>query len=452
MYIPDGRGRSLPLKGNKQRLCATRGYLIVVNQLSQEGSIAAGKVQSVTVCDPENKFVAFDHAFTDVQHVLFEWGAIFVLCGDGKMFKLAERDFESKMEALFKKYRFEIAINLAKRQAQLNPASAENSDTLVQIYLQYGNHLYQKKRFDDAIRQYIKTIGKLEPSYVIRKFLDSQRIQNLTDYLQALHDCQLADKHHTTLLLNCYTKLKNEERLNEFIMTDKELNFDLTTAITVCRQAKYFKQALFLAKKFDQHEWYLRIQLENVCDYKDALDYIAGLPFNAARESMIAYGKQLLTELPGPCTELMQHLCTNYHPRGADATTAGQKANPEHFIALFVNQPSYLRSFLEHMIKERDDCTSKVYDTLLELYLREKPEAPEERGAHERNILELLRYHTGKYDEYQALVLTQLYDFKPGILYLFEKTEQYGQIVQYYMEKRAYRDVLEACRTYGRKD
>ena len=43
---------------------------------------------------------------------------------------------------------------------------------------------------------------------MIRKFLDSQRIQNLTDYLQALHDRQLADKHHTTLLLNCYTKVR----------------------------------------------------------------------------------------------------------------------------------------------------------------------------------------------------------------------------------------------------
>ena len=32
--------------------------------------------------------------------------------------------------------------------------------------------------------QYIKTIGQLEPSHVIRKFLDSQRIYNLTDYLQ----------------------------------------------------------------------------------------------------------------------------------------------------------------------------------------------------------------------------------------------------------------------------
>lgn len=59
-----------------------------------------------------------------------------------------------------------------------------------------------KGDFDGAIAQYILTIGKLEPSYVIRKvpnschskthhgntivpqFLDAQRIHNLTDYLK----------------------------------------------------------------------------------------------------------------------------------------------------------------------------------------------------------------------------------------------------------------------------
>lgn len=31
------------------------------------------------------------------------------------------------------------------------------------------------------------------------------------------------------------------------------------------------------------------------------------------------------------------------------------------------------------------------------------------------------------------MVLAQIYDFKPGILYLYEKAKQYQQIVQYYM-------------------
>lgn len=64
------------------------------------------------------------------------------------------------------------------------------------------------------------TIGKLEPSYVIRKFLDAQRIHNLTAYLQALHRQSLANADHTTLLLNCYTKLKDSSKLEEFIKVE----------------------------------------------------------------------------------------------------------------------------------------------------------------------------------------------------------------------------------------
>ena len=52
---------------------------------------------------------------------------------------------------------------------------------------------------------------------MIRKFLDAQRIHNLTAYLQTLHRQSLANADHTTLLLNCYTKLKDSSKLEELI-------------------------------------------------------------------------------------------------------------------------------------------------------------------------------------------------------------------------------------------
>ena len=36
-------------------------------------------------------------------------------------------------------------------------------------------------------------------------------------YMQALHDQGHANADHTTLLLNCYTKLKNVECLDTFV-------------------------------------------------------------------------------------------------------------------------------------------------------------------------------------------------------------------------------------------
>ena len=52
-------------------------------------------------------------------------------------------------------------------------------------------------------------------------------------YLEALHEANVANQDHTTLLLNCYTKLKNVQKLEQFIRSEGELNFDVETAIKV---------------------------------------------------------------------------------------------------------------------------------------------------------------------------------------------------------------------------
>ncbi len=46
----------------------------------------------------------------------------------------------------------------------------------------------------------------------------------------------------------------------------------------MCRQAGYFEQALRLAKDREKHEWYLKILLEDLSDYRQALEYIQQLP------------------------------------------------------------------------------------------------------------------------------------------------------------------------------
>ena len=104
--------------------------------------------------------------------------------------------------------------------------------------------------------------------------MDAQRIQNLVTYIQELHSLGLANADHTTLLLNTYIKLKDVSRLDTFIKTESrrdtdtnELPFDLETAIRVCRQAGYFEHASYLARKYERHEEYLRIQIEDARNF-----------------------------------------------------------------------------------------------------------------------------------------------------------------------------------------
>ena len=73
------------------------------------------------------------------------------------------------------------------------------------------------------------------------------------------------------------TFIKTESRRSSDGDGKEEPPFDLETAIRVCRQAGYFDHASYLAKKYKRHEDYLRIQVEDVGNYKDALQYVRKL-------------------------------------------------------------------------------------------------------------------------------------------------------------------------------
>lgn len=72
------------------------------------------------------------------------------------------------------------------------------------------------------------------------------------------------------------------------------------------------------------------------------------------------------------------------------------------------------------------------YNTLLELYLRERAEKEKEGKADaelDQRIIDLIKNNASPYqnekDLDQPLVLCQMYDFGPGMLYILEKAKMY---------------------------
>lgn len=59
---------------------------------------------------------------------------------------------------------------------------------------------------------------------------------------------------------------------------DREVDFDVEVAISVCRQTSA-EDALLLAEKHRLHSWYLKIQIEDNAKYITACEYIGNLPF-----------------------------------------------------------------------------------------------------------------------------------------------------------------------------
>lgn len=94
-----------------------------------------------------------------------------------------------------------------------------------------------------AIDQYVKTIGRLETSYVIRKYLESRHLEPLVQYLEELHKKGCATEDHTTLLLTCFVKIDQHDqqgKLKEFINSkNNAIEFDVDVAIKVSRSYLY---------------------------------------------------------------------------------------------------------------------------------------------------------------------------------------------------------------------
>ncbi|KAF8163747.1 hypothetical protein B0H34DRAFT_795410 [Crassisporium funariophilum] len=352
----EGRGACYAYEGHKSSIHIHLNYLVIVsppffptassasatvrNLVARSANATETDVTKVTVFDPGNKLVAYSGTFKQgVREIISQWGQIYVLSSDGKLQCLQEKSTAAKLDMLYRKSLYGLALNMASTQ-NLDESSVAD------IHRQYGDHLYIKGDYDGAMQQYVQTIGSLQPSYVIRKYLDAQRIHNLVTYLQELHSLGLANADHTTLLLNTYTKLKDVTRLDSFIKTESrrnssdsdELPFDLETAIRVCRQAGYFEHAGYLAKKYERHEDYLRIQIEDAGNFSDALMYLRKLGPEAAESNLARYGRAMLQSLPEETTQLLIDLCTSTGPLVPDENESTSPSTTKQAAPV----PSYL--------------------------------------------------------------------------------------------------------------
>lgn len=283
-YTLEGRGPPRAYESPKELVSIYQHYVAIVSPPASAPSMRdpdsirrrfGGTTADVifnastfALLEPELKVVA--HTETLISKVLgiFElWGDLYTLTQDGKINRYHEKSLQQRLEMLYQRNLYPFAIALAQK------AGLGTQQQNV-IFRKYGDHLYQKGEYDQAMAQYIKAIDNTEPSQVIRKFLDTQRIHNLIEYLEQLHDRGKATSDHTTLLLNCYAKLKDIEKLEKFIKQPGDLKFDLDTAITMCRQGGYFEQAAYLAKKHGENDLVVDILIEDLKNYNDALNFI----------------------------------------------------------------------------------------------------------------------------------------------------------------------------------
>ena len=84
----------------------------------------------------------------------------------------------------------------------------------------------------------------------------------------------------------------------------------------MCRQGGYYDQAVFLAKKNQEHELVIDILIEDSKKYEDALDYIWRLEPSLAYPNLMKYARVLLEHCPDDATQIfVDYFTGEYRPK-----------------------------------------------------------------------------------------------------------------------------------------
>ena len=112
------------------------------------------------------------------------------------------------------------------------------------------------------------------------------------------------------MLISCYAKTKNEEKLKELLekcKTDKSHD-QMDGAIQVLLRADFIEIALDFAKKFCYHEMAVQILTEYQKDSAQALDYLCQLPVETQLDHLRKFGPQFLKEHHEKTLEAMRNI------------------------------------------------------------------------------------------------------------------------------------------------
>ncbi|KAG5438533.1 hypothetical protein PCANB_002637 [Pneumocystis canis] len=458
-------------------------------------------MSQIIIIDTVNKFIAHLSNFQFFFKTIFiEWGGLFIFSQDRQAYRIQEKSIAEKLEVLFQKHSYPLAIDLAL-------ANGYDKTKINDIIIRYGDYLYDHGDFDSSMKQYIHSIDQIKPSNIIKKFINIKHIYNLISFLEALYAKGLANSDHIILLLNCYTKLKDSEKIADFVKK-KDLEFDVEAAIAIFRQEGYFDEAAYLADNYQDHDTYLSIQIEDKNDYIKSLEYILNLDPQHIFPCLKKFGKKLLTAIPTETTSLyidffsgtfvpsskksdfkestnqmIQFTIANYVPflpyintnntsvlNSESSTINSNQSSPgkikisqytipsiTSIFPTFMDNNKQLIYVLEALadnlsnINNKNDEKNLIYTTLYEIYLREIKNSYSivESQDYIKKAKSLLDNEKCLIDSFNGLLLSYLTDFSEGFQILKEKSNTKIDTFHYYCSIENTHKVIDFLKKHG---
>lgn len=140
--------------------------------------------------------------------------------------QLTEISDKQKIIELLKSNKFIEARGIAQRWQEAKSAGSSHLEVMcAEISKKHADYLYStKNRADLALDAYVDTIGYLNPSYVIQRYMELQYLPYLLKYLEKLigttstvsgepSSVTLSNRQYTALLVICYIKLNKIDKV-----------------------------------------------------------------------------------------------------------------------------------------------------------------------------------------------------------------------------------------------
>lgn len=359
----------------------------------------------------------------------------------------------------------------ALAQCAANGLNTNPIQKLVKKEIRKANNDLENKKYDEALKVFLTTIGAVEPSMVLCKFFGPHLTPYLTTFLIELHKKGYATEQHTRLLFHIFHQDDLSDRLKEFIelireafrqcenkpKEEKSQNFfssimrreqkqskkgeDLTVfyntikntigaAIEVLCQNNMESYAFEISSIMPVSSHYVSLLIENQQEYEKA----ANLIYQRCRESD---GRQLLTE-HGPkllgitscpeCVNIIEKAAIEMWQNNPDPEFSNQ------FLKLFWGYPASCLRFLTEACKSphNDFFATCLIDLLIPREGGKFFGAPEVAGDGSK-ALELIQNPEFTFDERRILFVCIETRFVSGTAALLQRMQRPRDAMFFFM-------------------
>lgn len=197
-YTIEGRGPCFAINGTKQMVKWFGKHVIVVRP---NISISNPKRSQLVIINIENNMMVLNEELSEVESIFptSDYDNCLIFTKDGTIYTLRDQEIRYKLQLLYSKNLYDIALKLVEGQV-MYPDLAAN------VFVNYGDHLLQRGDIIESVNMYVKTIGQIPPFRVISKLLNFRYNEFLIQYLRNLMKTESSQEYHD-LLQNCEKRL-----------------------------------------------------------------------------------------------------------------------------------------------------------------------------------------------------------------------------------------------------